>query len=222
MIDERISFGLLLGAGAALACLLGFGTWAALEWSDDLGFARNQAAKTKVFKRQLMEDLRVTRHGIIGVDLIKCRSCRLEKRKKGPFTFGAINVLVLEDLEVVLVRDSDPKADSPKADSPDVDDSRAVVRRLGISDGFLAKRGLPFKFSGVRISNLAVGRLEGTNAVVRVFSARSGEAKSGGLALSGCRIMCADGKEEDVGHANLAISSGRLRLVWAGGEMDVF
>ncbi len=222
MVDERISFGLLLGGGAVLACLLGFGTWAALEKSDSLGLARKPAAKTKVFKRQLMEDLRVTRHGIIGVDLVKCRSCRLEKRKKGPFTFGAMNVLVLEDLEVVLVPDDDAQADTPKADSPDADDSRAVVRRLGISDGFLAKRGLPFKFSGVKISNLAVGRLEGTNTVVRLFSARSGEAKSGGLALSGCRIMHADGKEEDVAHANLAISNGRLRLVWPGGEMDVF
>ena len=220
MIDERVSFGLLLGVGAALAGLIGFGTWAALEWSDSL--ARSPAAKTKEFKRQLMEDLRVTRHGIRGVDLIKCRSCRLEKRKKGPFTFGAMNILVLEDLEVVLVRDGDAKADISKAGSHESDDSRAVVGRLGISDGFFAKRGLPFKFSGVKISNLAVGRLEGSNAVARVFSARSGEAKSEGLALSGCRIERADGGVEDVGRATLVISNGRLRLVWPGGDMDVF
>ena len=86
----------------------------------------------------------------------------------------------------------------------------------------MAKRGLPFKFSGVKISNLAVGRLEGSNAVARVFSARSGEAKSEGLALSGCRIERADGGAEDVGRATLVISNGRLRLVWPGGDMDVF
>ena len=220
MVGERARFrilvcGVLLAAGASALAM-----YAALRWTD--GGPSGSAARAKVFKRTLVEGLRVSRHGVYGVDFVKCGACRLEKRKRGPFTLGGMNVLVLEDLEVVLPKDetADGGGTSAGGGGGAEGDSRAVVRRLGISDGFLAKQGLPYKFSGVRVSNLAVGRLTESNTVERAFSARAGEAKRGGLALSGC-VVFSGGAEAHVGHATLVMSSGRLRLVWQGGEMDL-
>ena len=155
----------------------------------------------------------------------------MEKRKKGVLTFGGMNTLVLEGLDVVLPPEEsgEPGGDGPDAHRPsgggDGQDARTVVRRLGISDGFLAKRGVPFKFSSVRIAGLSVGRLAGTNRVERIFSARSGVSRRDGLALSGCRLYPSGANasegERELGAARLALDGRVLRLVWDGGTMDV-
>ncbi len=46
-------------------------------------------------------------------------------------------------------------------ETPEVDKTpRGIVRRLGISDEFLSSRGMPVRFSGLRISKLSVSRLD--------------------------------------------------------------
>lgn len=238
MLDERHRSWLIAVGALALVGLLGAATWLAVSWPDAAGVTE-PPKKAKVFHRTLIEDLRVTRHGVMGVDLIRCGVCRLEKRKKGVLTFGGMNTLVLEGLEVVLPPEEggrDGGANPPgepqrlAADgSPyrcgDGQDARAVVRRLGISDDFLAKRGVPFRFSAVRIAGLSVGRLAGSNRVERIFSARSGVSRRDGLALSECRLCQtgADGGEgeRELGAARLVLDGHALRLVWDGGAIDV-
>ena len=230
MLDERHRFWLIAIGALALAGLLGTATWLAVSRSDALGVTA-AAPKVKVFRRTLIEDLRVTRHGVMGVDLIRCGVCRLEKRKKGVLTFGGMNTLVLEDLNVVLPPEEGGESGDGGQDAHrpsgggDGQDARAVVRRLGISDDFLAKRGVPFKFSAVRIAGLSVGRLSGTNRVERIFSARSGVSRRDGLALSGCRLFPsgAEGGEDEreLDAARLVLDGRALRLVWDGGAIDV-
>lgn len=233
MLDERRRFYLLLSFGATAAFLAGWGVWIAIRATDMP--VQTEPRKAKVFRQNLIKDLRVTRHGVRGVNFIKCGACRLEKRRQGVLTLGGMNMLVLEDLEVVIPPD-DPSKPSPQrsgahAASEHVDgtavasvdeksDAKAVVRRMGIGDGFLAERGLAYRFSGVRISKLKVSRLEGSNTVVRVFTARSAEAESDGLSLSSCRISRPEG-EEEVKHAKLKRDGRSLRLEWHGGSMVV-
>ena len=173
-------------------------------------------ARSKVFGRTIAENLRVSRHGVYGVDFVKCRSCRLEKRKRGPLTFGGLNVLVMEDLSIVIPPEEGEKSADVADDSP-----RSLVRRLGVSDGFLTGRGLPIKFSGLRISNLEVSRLADGNRPEMLFSARKAEAVRGGLALHGCTVAQPGGKTKSIGKAMLIRSKKNLRLTWSGGEMDL-
>lgn len=220
MLDERVRFRLLLACGMLATILVGWGTWQAIRWSDSMS-SSPPTPKEKVFRRTLIEDLRVTRHGVRGIEFIRCGVCRLEKRKRGVLTFGGMNVLVLEDLEVVIPPSEFRDGESEQSAKPqDGDDSRAVVRRMGVSDNFLSARGIPFRFSGVRISGLKVNRLEGSNTVVRVFTARSAEAKGDGLALDGCRIVRPDG-EEKVRRAKLKLAGRALRLEWENGQLDI-
>ena len=217
-MEDESRFRLLLTGGFLLFVLMGLCVWMAVRQSDDT--VAQSPSRPKVFKRALAEDLRLTRHGVYGVDFIRCGACRLEKRKRGALTFGGFNVLVLEDLSVVLPPDGvEKEADAPPHHG---DDSRSVVRRMGISADFLAGRGIPVKFSGVRVSKLEVNRLEGTNMVVRVLTARRAESVHDGLALTECRLFRGgDDAGELVGKARLKLADGKLRLTWSGGDLDV-
>ena len=215
--DERIRFSLLLAGGILVMLAAGLCIWGALQWEDER--PSPSEPKKKVFRTTLAEGLRISKDGFPGIEFVKCGKCRLEKRKHGVLTFGGMNVLVLENLDVIVPPD-EPCDEKRKGSSPDDENPKAVVRRLGVSNEFLSARGLPVRFSGVRIERLSVCRLEGSNTVVRVFTARRAEAKRGGLELSGCRIARGDGAEP-VDHARLKLEGRALRLVWKGGEMDV-
>lgn len=206
--------------GLAGLCLIGWCTVAALRYVDvDVG-AKEQSKpkKEKVFRRTLAENIRVTDQKVRGVDLVSCGVCRLEKRKKGFLTLGGMNVLVLEDLSVVIPPETEDV--SGRAGGSSADDAADIVRRLGVSGGFLSSRGLPVKFSGLRISRLKVDRLA-SGEVKQVFRAASAKAVKGGLSLSGCEVALPSGGTSLVGKALLAKKGNRLRLSWAGGEREI-
>ena len=218
MICHETRFGLIAAGGLTLAVLVGIGTWLALRHLDSVGVAeRHPGTGAKTYSRTIAENLRVTRHGVRGVDFIKCGVCRLEKRKKGFLTLGGMNVLVLEDLSVVIPPEG--VGGSGKAGAADgTDDVADIVSRLGISGGFLASRGMPAKFSGLRVSHLTVDRLAEGEVRQAVFRATSANAVRGGLALSGCEVAMPSGEMTRVGKAMLAKRGHRLCLSWAGGE----
>ena len=174
-------------------------------------------ARRKRFSSTLAEGVSVDHPDASGADLIRCGSCRIEKLRKGPLTFGGINVLVLEDLQVTL-SDSlvQAREESPEADrEPSV---REVLGALGSMDRFLEMQGLRGSFSALRIERLGVFRLDGTNPVP-VFSASRGEACRDGLRLSGC-VVSEDGCDTPRHDAVLRVRP-RLRLEWRGGGMDL-
>ena len=217
-MEDESRFRLLLTGGCLLFVLMGLCVWMVLRQSVDT--VAQTPPRPKVFKRALAEDLRLTRHGVYGVDFVRCGACRLEKRKRGALTFGGFNVLVLEDLSVVLPPDETEK--EPGATPRGDEGARSVVRRMGISEDFLSGRGIPFKFSSVRVSKLEVNRLEGSNTVVRVFTASGAESVREGLSLTGCRVFRGrDDAGELVGKARLKLTGGKLRLIWPGGDLDV-
>lgn len=172
----------------------------------------------KAYSRTLVEDLSVSRHGLYGVDLVKCKSCRLQKRKQGIFTLGAMNVLVIDDLSVVLPRDGD--SESAVSDEEDAD-ARTFARRIGVSDRFLAVRGVAPKFSGLKINGLSVSRMTDGERPEVAFTAKSAEAVRGGLKLSGCVVHAANRSPVPVSGAMLARCDNKLCLTWNGGQMNL-
>lgn len=172
----------------------------------------------KQFKRRLCEGVKLSQHGLYGVNLVECGKCSIEKLKRGPFTFGGLNVLLLEDLKVVLpplTNDTDvvEGADSERGGKS----AREILGGLGVDESVWTGRGVGNKFSGLRIKGLEVSRLE-NGKVVGLFRARLGEAKSDGLHLSDCDIMSLSNRR--VPRAVLKLKP-MLQLVWPDGKLDL-
>lgn len=185
-------------------------------WLDRLRSADepDQKRPPKVFRQTLAQGVQMGLPGTAGIDAIRCRTCTLEKRKKGPLTFGAFNVLRLEGLYVLIppdARKSHPR-EQERETSP-----HEVADRLGIGSSFLRMRGVTQKFSGLAVDSLEVARLDGTNAVT-VFTAKHGEARRDGLHLTGCVVFAPTANA--VGKAVLRVKP-RLKLDWKGGSVDL-
>ena len=219
-MSDEARFRLIVACGLVLALFVGGWALLAFRALDFGGFDRSVSRREKTYRTTLAGNVRVTRQGMGTVDFVKCGTCRLEKRKRGSITLGAFNMLVLEDLSVVLPMD-DSAADVPAEGVEDGHASTGVIRHLGVNDGFLASRGVPYKFSGVRIVRLAVSRLAREKDVRPVFRAAAAEAVRGGLELSQCEVSMASGEMSSVGKAMLTKKGRRLHLVWRGGEMEI-
>ena len=221
MVSGKYRFNILLFGTCGMLLLAVLGAPSMLRWLDAARGKMNDPVAKK-YNRVLAEGLQISKHGCYGIDFVKCGSCRLEKRKTGPLTFGGLNVLAIDDLKVVLP----PKGDEWRSDVANSDGKRSaahdVAKRLGVSDGFLKNNGLPLKFSGLRIKSLAVDRLQDyNNRPEKVFSADSGEAVRDGLLLSGCTIFTNNSDGKFVGKAMLSKSGDGLRLSWRGGELEI-
>ena len=173
----------------------------------------------KVFRQTLAQGVQMESHDKPGTDAVRCRTCTLEKRRKGPLTLGAFNVLRLEGLYVLIPPDV-KHAPSQKRDgggNGETTSSREIASRLGIGTSFLKVYGVTQKFSGLAVDSLEVARFEGTN-VVTAFTAEHGEAKRDGLHLTGCVVYSPT--TNAVGKAVLRVKP-RLRLDWKGGGFDL-
>lgn len=174
----------------------------------------------KRFKHVLAEDISVQRHGIYGIDLVKCGACRIEKRKFGMTSFGGFNVLVVDDLDVILPLKEERVDDSKPEIAQDVRTAaKEILDRMGLSRQMLRIGDGDLKFSGLRINNLSLSTLTAQTNVCPRFVAAGGEAKKDGLHLKGCRVIN-DGQTNYVGRALLKVSP-ELRLVWASGEISL-
>ena len=178
-----------------------------------------QARPKKVFRQTLAQGVQLEMADKPGTDAIRCRACTLEKRRRGPLTFGAFNVLRLEGLYVLIPPDmkKGPSRDRDGKGNAEPTSSREIASRLGIETSFLKEYGVTQKFSGLAVDSLEVARFEGTN-VVTAFTAEHGEAKRDGLHLTGCVVQSPS--TNAVGKAVLRIKP-RLRLEWKSGSLDL-
>lgn len=184
----------------------------AVPWLSDS--ARNEVEtprRPKRYGKVMAEEAVINKHGVYGVDFIRCRRCSVEKLRKGPLTFGGLNTLVLEGLEIVLPPETS-EVTATGSSTP-----KEIVGRMGMDDGFFRAQGASRKFSALRVEDLTVSLLHGTN-VVRAFSAAHGEAKQDGLHLRDCVIMRETTNR--VPRALLKVKPS-VRLEWAGDAWDL-
>ena len=174
--------------------------------------------------RDIAEDVRVSRFGFYGIDFVSCARARMEKLKRGPFTLGCFNVLILDELKVVLP-DVCAKTDmfggvSPEHDALAKMTPSELLSQMGVSSDFLAMNGVVKRFSGLRINGLEISRLNAATNVVRVMTARKAEMKRNGLELLDSTINV-DGYQENVSKAMLIRSKKSLKVVWSAGEFKL-
>ena len=140
--------------------------------------------RPKVYSQELARNLVVNKHGLYGVDLLKCGSCRIEKMGRGLFTLGGLNVLAIDDLEIVLQEFHGSIEDCGRQSAED------MIRSIGISDALMEKGKRNRSFSDVVISGLRISLLRDDGSVVPFLQAKTARAaRRGGLKLDGCRFL---------------------------------
>lgn len=200
-----LTLALCVGGAAVLLLVPG--------WLDRLDVKVELPRIGKRYSQVLTEGAVLNKHGVYGVDFVRCGKCSVKKLRKGPLTFGGMNVLVLDDLKVVI-----PPREAAATNSADGVTAREIAGRMGVDDSFLGSRGVGLKFSGLRINGLALSRLDGTN-VVPVLSAPFGEARRDGLHLRDCVIINKT-MTNRVGKALLRVRP-HVRVEWDGGSQTL-
>ena len=208
-----------------LAVLAGcaFGSLAILDRAKANLDAEKRARHEKQLRRTIAEGVEIPMKDVIGVDMVRLGAARTEKLRHGFMSFGAFNVLVLENLSVVLPEKNDAvwsgKAAAETGDAaagPHGESPKEILSKMGVTGSFLKSRGANLRFSDLRIEGLEVYRLEAGGVVSPRFKAKSGCIKDDALVLRECDLP--DGTR--LGRARLSAKDA-IRLSWRGGEMEI-
>lgn len=192
--------------------------------NHNLEDGKRQASRRRDFSKDAVSEFALRQHGLYGIDLIRCKSIRIEKVKVNGWSLGAFNTLVIKDLEVVLISEEGRATElsgeegmyEKERTNSRCESAEAMAARLGVSGDFLAARCGVRRFSALSIKNLSVSTLDvSTNVVPRVF-ASSANADQDGLILKDCGIITA-GKTNLVGRAKLLFRPD-IKVVWKGGS----
>ena len=175
---------------------------------------------SKTFGRDVADTVRVW-NPKTGVDCIRIKSCRLEKRKMGPVTLGGLNVLLLDAVVLNLpfpddiatnLAQSASVATSGDAESRKVGDDSVLALLSGLVPSSV-------RASGICITGLEVNRVEGDGRVAPVFAADEMRNRGKTLQLAGCRVV-KDSATNFVGEAVLMLKPNAL-LTWEGGQLPL-
>jgi len=210
---------MVLGVAALLA-VVGASVWVTRQIDLSLMNTRG-SSPAKVFSTGIMEEVRLRDFQHFGVDLLAFQSCRIEKLRRGAVTFGAFNVLVLDNVTVNLPSETSGihsaktsgDADGTDAGKTDTDDFIKLFKSV---QGLTGK-----KFSGVRINGLAVNRWA-DGKTERLFSADSAEGGIGigeHIRLEGCVVYSPDGTGEAIGPARIELKP-KPALVYKKGNVE--
>lgn len=173
------------------------------------GGAKASSSRQKLYAQVLAKGLRYLNPAAgVGGQCLSFKSCRIEKRKSGWITFGAFNVLVIEDL---VVTRPPPPASLP-ADILPRDRQLAEVAAVATLEPeqsplhveepaellfgealrpFLQRR---VRISGLCIRGLKINRAEGRNVRLLLSANRAElDARGGRLSLSGGELHRDDG-----------------------------
>ena len=214
-IQVAVIFAVLAG------CSLG--SLAILDRAKENISREKRARHEKQLRKTLAEGVAIPMKDVVGVDMVKLGVARVEKKRHGFMSFGAFNVLVLENLSVVLPeRDNGLRQGRSAADSGDAaaklrrERPKDLLARMGVTGLFLKSRGANLRFSDVRIEGLEVYRMEPGGTISPRFRAKSGYIKDNAMVLRGCDLP--DGTH--LGRARLSAKDD-IRLTWNGGAMEI-
>lgn len=191
----------------------------------------------KRYSRTLAEGVAINIHGIYGIDFVRLGAARIEKLRRGPFTLGAFNQLVLEDLAIVIPEE-DPRlaasrrgatAASPHSTPHAVEGQEYANQQESsleldsdilslLPDELLLDAANGETFSSLRIDRLLVSRQTG-DTTPPLFAAQHASSEAGGLALHGCTLLC-DGASNALHSAHLKLTREAMTLVSSTGKFS--
>ena len=139
--------------------------------------------------------------------LLHFDECRIEKRKHGGFSFGAFNVLVIDQLEITLP----PLAKRLFDGRPEGVGFAGIASRKQVEKTFQRLLTQYPRFSSVRVNGLSVGRVDplsgnGKGGIEKILTARTAETGTRGvLNLSSCEFLAEGGERIRCRNAELSL-----------------
>jgi len=198
----------LLIATALAAFVLVF--WLGVRETRRGGAASAEArGRAKQFATEVAEGVRFRDFQNYGIDLLAFETCRVEKLRRGAVTFGAFNVLVLENVVVNLPQGAPGVAGGIEALDALEEPETVETSTEDFITLFKSVQGLThIKFSGMRIHGLAVNRCWADGQTARLFSAELAEGGVGigeHIRVTGCVVYSPDGVGEAAGTARIEL-----------------
>jgi len=167
-------------------------------WLEKQADTPSAASARKIFTHHVARGLSIQSGAFPGTDLVRFESCRIEKQRKGGFSFGAFNVLVIDGLEVGLPPDWATDRHSGKAVAGRNQNGGAP---LGLLEEELRRLLAPYPgFSGIKIHGLSASLIgqpteNGGSETLNILTARIAEGgRKRILKLHDCEFLTARGE----------------------------
>lgn len=181
--------------------------------------------KPKILTREVVKGFSIQTGQYPGEDLIRIESCRIEKQRKGGFSFGAFNVLVIDRLEICLPPD---KPSALTILTPDLGQAKGRLdEKNPLTEEVYKLLAYYPKFSSIRINHLSVG-LMGPSGDTKDDKAlnilTAGRAESGcdqTLKLRDCEFLTLDGERMKSQNAILYVGD-RICISSEGASYTIF
>ena len=148
----------------------------------DISYLDPAQTKNKQYSHELAENVRYFDLEFIDRELFTFKNCRIKKLRRGAFTFGAFNVLELDDL-VINIPVAPDGASGVKATQGKNEATNSFLRVFS-SFRTMGKR----RFSGIEINNLTLNKYLTANLYVQIEALQANCKFNTELALKQCDI----------------------------------
>lgn len=159
----------------------------------------------KILTHKIAEGLSLQSGRLPGVELVRFESCRIEKQRMGGFSFGAFNMLVIDDLKIALPPD-DPK--EVLTDRPENQSEVAAVPTDGLpGKEFRNLLSAYPRFSALEINGLSVDEVvaDGNQRKNILTASKVVAGRNSTLTLSDCGFLTDRGEKIKSGKATLSL-----------------
>ena len=149
---------------------------------DALQYGSVSVRHKKKYSFEVAEKVRYFDYEFLERELFTFTSCRIKKLRRGAFTFGAFNVLEMEDLVINIPVSKADKFGPLAADNDSVESNTFV--RVFSSFRTMGKR----RFSGIEINHLTINKYLTTNQYVQIEAVRAESRFKKKIKLEQCTI----------------------------------
>jgi hypothetical protein len=157
----------------------------------------------KIYTHKVAEGLSMQSGALPGVELIRFDSCRIEKKSNGGFSFGAFNILVIDNLKIAFPEE--PVRSTAEIIKDDLAGGASPSSNM-LNDEFSKLLSQYPRFSMLKINGLSVDVVDSAVGLKNVLKANKAEAGRGGiLKLSGCEVLTEAGDRIQCAKASLSL-----------------
>jgi len=179
--------------------------------TDRLYPESDEAKKKKQYSRELAENLRYFDFEFIDRELFTFKNCRIKKLRRGAFTFGAFNVLELDDLviNIPVIKDGMTEGKDSEAAKGDTNS----LLRVFSSFKTIGKK----RFSCIEINHLTINKYLDANQYVQIEAQRAESNFEKTIQLKQCVVTTNGIQKISIGKAFIEFKpSAALRYTLEG------
>jgi len=170
------------GYAAALLFIAAVAGSIAIGIKVDIPHPEPDEAKKKQYSHELAENVRYIDFEFLDRELFTFKNCRIKKLRYGALTFGAFNVIELDDLTINIPR---PKNDSSAVNEMSLNNAGTnTFTRVFSSFKTMGKR----RFSGIEINHLVVNKYFADSQLIQIEASKAESSFKRRIDLKQCTV----------------------------------